>query len=74
MNKLTIYFAGDCFWGVEKFFSFLPGVLEQEVGYVNGNREKISHKEVCSGSGYSEAIKLLIDLDIIYLKDIIGLF
>ena len=54
--------------------SFLPGVLGHEVGYVNGNREKISCKEVCSGSGHSEAIKILIDLDIIYLKDIIGLF
>lgn len=74
INKLTIYFAGGCFWRVEKFFSFLPGVLEHDVGYVNGNKEKISYKEVCSGSGYSEAIKLLIDLDIIYLKDIIGLF
>lgn len=74
MNKLTIYLAGGCFWGVEKFFSFLPGVLEHEVGYVNGSREKISYEEVCSGSGHSEAVKLLIDLDIISLKDIIGLF
>ena len=29
----TIYLAGGCFWGVEKYFSLIHGVKETEVGY-----------------------------------------
>ena len=35
MKKIAL--GGGCFWGVEKFFSKIPGVVETEVGYVNGN-------------------------------------
>ena len=74
MRKLNIYFAGGCFWGTEKFFSLLKGVLEHEVGYANGGSDNTSYSEVCSGSGHAEAVKVLVDLDVISLKDIIGLF
>ena len=37
MKKIAL--GGGCFWGVEKFFSKIPGVVETEVGYVNGKRE-----------------------------------
>jgi peptide methionine sulfoxide reductase MsrA len=32
----TIYLAGGCFWGVEKFFEQFKGVVETEVGCANG--------------------------------------
>lgn len=44
-----IIFAGGCFWGVEKFFSMIPGVKETEVGYANGNIEYPSYKDICNG-------------------------
>ena len=31
-----IYFAGGCFWGVEEYFSSIPGVCDTECGYANG--------------------------------------
>lgn len=36
----TIYFAGGCFWGVQKFFDQFDGVTETEVGYANGPEER----------------------------------
>ncbi len=32
----TIYFAGGCFWGVQRFFDQFDGVVETEAGYANG--------------------------------------
>ena len=31
----TIYLAGGCFWGVQKFFDQFDGVFSTEVGYAN---------------------------------------
>jgi peptide methionine sulfoxide reductase msrA/msrB len=35
----TIYLAGGCFWGMQKYLDALFGVLETETGYANGNLE-----------------------------------
>ena len=32
----TIYLAGGCFWGVEKYIDQFDGVLATTVGYANG--------------------------------------
>ena len=32
----TIYLAGRCFWGLQKFFDQFEGVTDTEVGYANG--------------------------------------
>ena len=32
----TIYLAGGCFWGVQKYFDQFDGVEATEVGYANG--------------------------------------
>ena len=33
MKKETIYLAGGCFWGTEKYMQGVDGVLETRVGY-----------------------------------------
>ena len=35
MNR-TIYLAGGCFWGTQKYLDQIDGVLETEVGFANG--------------------------------------
>lgn len=56
------YFAGGCFWGVEEYFSRIPGVLDVTSGYANGNTEKPTYREVCSGkTGYAEAVHVSYD-------------
>ena len=34
-----IYLAGGCFWGVEEYFSRVPGVIDAVSGYANGRGE-----------------------------------
>lgn len=45
-----IVLGGGCFWGVEKVFSMIPGVLNTEVGYANGKTENPTYEEVCSNN------------------------
>ncbi len=57
----TIWLAGGCFWGMQKFFDQFSGVLRTEVGYANGPDKAPSYEEVCADSGHAET--LLIEFD-----------
>lgn len=64
-----IYFAGGCFWGVEEYFSRIPGVCDSVSGYANGNIEQPSYEEVCSGgTGFAETVKIVYDPEIVTLR------
>ena len=61
MNK-EIYLAGGCFWGVERYFSQVEGVLETTVGYANGTGDSPSYEQVCQGDrGFAETVRLVYD-------------
>lgn len=68
-NLRDIYFAGGCFWGVEEYFSRVPGVYDVTSGYANGTAQNPTYKAVCSGTtGYAEAVHIQYDPKIISLK------
>lgn len=58
-----IYFAAGCFWGTEKLFQDLDGVLDAESGYANGRADIVpDYKRVCAGdTDYRETVKVLYD-------------
>ncbi len=57
----TIYLAGGCFWGVERFFAQFDGVVSTETGYANGPEKAPSYEEVCDDSGHAETVKVVYD-------------
>ena len=57
----TIYLAGGCFWGTQKFFDQFEGVVETEVGYANGPTENPSYQEICARSGHAETVRIVFD-------------
>ena len=57
----TIYLAGGCFWGLQKFLDQFDGVLQTEVGYANGPDEKPSYQDVCRSVGHAETVKVQYD-------------
>ncbi len=60
--KHEIYLAGGCFWGLEQYLVSLPGVIETEVGYANGNTENPSYEQVCrENTGHAEAVRTVYD-------------
>ena len=61
MNQ-SAYFATGCFWGAERRFWQLTGVVETSVGYMGGNRANPSYEQVCTGvTGHAEMVHVLFD-------------
>lgn len=68
-----IYFAGGCFWGVEEYFSRIPGVLDAVSGYANGNTLNPGYREVCSGrTGHAETVRVSYDPSRVSLRTLAG--
>jgi methionine-S-sulfoxide reductase len=70
-----IYFAGGCFWGLQKFLSLINGVVETEAVYANGTKANPSYEEVCrGGTHFAEAVKVKYDEGVITLAELLRLF
>lgn len=55
-------FGLGCFWGAERKFWLLDGVITTAVGYVGGYTPNPSYQEVCSGmTGHNEVVLVIFD-------------
>lgn len=69
MRLKEIYYAGGCFWGVAEYFSRIPGVMEAEAGYANGETENPGYEDVCRGdTGHAETVRVRYDPEVVSLE------
>ena len=74
-NEEEILFGCGCFWGAEKGFWRLPGVVTTAVGYAGGEKENPSYREVCSGlTGHAEVVRVVWNRNQVDLSDLLKLF
>ena len=70
----SIYLAGGCFWGAQKFFDQFPGVIGTQVGYANGPTANPSYREVCASSGHAETVRIDFDDETISLRQLLDYY
>ena len=71
----TAVFALGCFWGAERAFWRLPGVLSTAVGYTGGSTPNPTYQEVCSGrTGHTEAVLVVFDPEQITYEQLLAAF
>ena len=57
----TIYLAGGCFWGLQKYMDQFDGIIETQVGYANGPDFAPTYEQVCADSGHAETVRVVYD-------------
>ena len=68
-------FALGCFWGAERKFWQIPGVVTTAVGYSGGFTPNPTYKEVCSGqTGHAEVVLVVYDPSRVSYEDLLRAF
>ena len=76
----TIYLGSGCFWGAEKGYESLEGVINAESGYANGYgikpnyRSIIQFKNKYNENNYAEVVKVTFNNNAITLEEILKHF
>ena len=69
------YFSAGCFWGVEYYFKRLKGVTKTTVGFMGGEIENPSYKQVKTGTtGHLETIEVEYDPEMVSYEALVRYF
>ena len=68
-------FGLGCFWGAERKFWQLSGVVSTAVGYAAGHTPNPTYEEVCSGrTGHNEVVRVVFDPGVISFGELLTIF
>ena len=71
----SIIFGAGCFWGVERKFWSLSGVVMTSVGYSGGDHESPTYELVCAGiTGHAEVVRIDYDPAKLSLLNLLKVF
>ncbi|MEA2654088.1 MAG: peptide-methionine (S)-S-oxide reductase [Chloroflexota bacterium] len=71
----TAIFGLGCFWGAEKAFWQLPGVVTTAVGYAGGSTPNPTYEEACSGrTGHAEVVLVAYDPAMVTYEQLLKTF
>lgn len=70
-----VLFGMGCFWGAERIFWRLPGVITTAAGYSGGHTPNPTYDEVCSGmTGHNEVVRVVYDPGAITFGELLKAF
>lgn len=71
----VLFFGLGCFWGAERKYWQMDGVVSTAVGYMGGITPNPSYEEVCSGlTGHNEVVQVVFDPSRVTVKSLITSF
>jgi len=67
--------AGGCFWCLEAVYQEMEGVLSVVSGYMGGDVDNPSYREVCAGdTGHAEVVQVTFDPAVTSFREILQVF
>src|SRR5664279_5594189 len=71
----SIYLAMGCFWGAEKLYWQVPGVVVTAVGYMGGHTPNPTYEESCTGrTGHAETVLVVHDPAVVSTRQLLAVF
>ena len=70
----TVYLAAGCFWGTERYYQKIKGVVNTEVGYANGPALTTDYEAVCAGNGFVEVAQITFDQQELTLPELFATY
>lgn len=68
-------FAMGCFWGAERKFWGITGIITTAVGYAGGTTLDPTYEQVCSGStGHTEVVLVVFDPNLVEYASLLKVF
>lgn len=68
-------FGAGCFWGVEVAFRQIEGVTDAAAGYMGGDTDNPTYKDVCTGqTGHAEVVEVTFDPAVVSYAALLDLF
>ena len=74
-HQQQVLLGMGCFWGAERLFWQLNGIISTSVGYAGGYTPNPTYEEVCTGhTGHSEVVRIVFDPNVIHFETLLQAF